>query len=79
VAEAPLAAVTTMSTVPGVWPGDTALIDVGELITYDEAFVPPNVTAVTPLNPVPVMVTLVPPEPVPVAGETPVMVVPLDE
>jgi hypothetical protein len=79
VVETPLAAVTTMSTVPGMCPGETALMEVGEFTTYEVASVPPNVTAVTPLNPVPVIVTLVPPEPVPVDGETPVMVGPFEE
>jgi hypothetical protein len=54
-------------------------MDVGLFTTYEVALVPPNVTAVTPLNPVPVMVTLVPPEPVPVAGETPLIAGPPEE
>ncbi len=40
------------------------LLKVNEL-----AAVPPNLTAVTPVNPVPVIVTLVPPAVGPLAGE----------
>ena len=73
-AEVPPLAETTISTVPAVCAGDTAVMDVGELTVNEPAFVPPNVNPVTLLNPVPVMVTLAPPEPDPVLGETPVMV-----
>ena len=38
------------------------------------AGMPPKVTAVAPVKPVPVMVTLVPPDALPEAGEMPVMV-----
>src|SRR5436190_10532671 len=70
VLEFPPLVATTMSTVPGVWAGATAVMEDCELTVNDVAFVPPNVTCVTLLNPVPVIVTLVPPEPVPVPGET---------
>ena len=45
-------------------------MEVGELTVKLVALVPPNVTPVTLLNPVPVMAMLVPPEAVPVPGET---------
>ena len=60
VAEVPPAAVTRTSTVPAP-AGDVAVIDVAELTVKAVALVTPNVTAVAPVNPVPVIVTDVPP------------------
>jgi hypothetical protein len=70
VAELPPLLTTTTSTVPAVWDGETAVIWVGETTVKLLAFVPPNVTWVTLVKFVPLTVTLVPPEPVPVPGET---------
>jgi hypothetical protein len=61
--------VTVTSTVP-LPGGAVAVIEVGPLTVNDVAGVPPNDTAVTPVNPVPVMITLVPPATGPLLGET---------
>jgi hypothetical protein len=61
--------VTLISTVP-VPAGDLAVIDVEELTVKLLAAVAPKVTAVAPENPVPVIVTDVPPAPGPDVGET---------
>jgi hypothetical protein len=64
----PFAVVTVTSTVPALWAGDVAVIEV-ELLTANElAAVPPKLTAVTPTKFVPVMVTLVAPAVVPPEG-----------
>jgi hypothetical protein len=76
VAELPPLVATITSTVPAVWAGATAVMELGELIVTELAFVPPNVTPMTLLNPVPVIVMLVPPEPDAVPGETPLTVGP---
>ena len=70
----PLAVVTSMATVPAACGGATAVMLVGELTVKDVALTPPNVTAVAPVKPVPVMVTEVPPESGPLAGATEVTV-----
>ena len=49
-----------MSIVPEVPAGEVALIEVGEL-AVKEPVVAPNLTAVAPVKPVPVIVTEVPP------------------
>jgi hypothetical protein len=49
--------------------GDTAVICVEELTVNAVAVVPPNETAVAPLKPAPVIVTVVPPVAGPVVGE----------
>jgi hypothetical protein len=67
-AEVPPAVVTLTSTVP-VPDGDTAVICVEELTVKPDALVAPNVTAVAAVNPVPVIVTDVPPAVGPVVGE----------
>jgi hypothetical protein len=46
------------------------VIDVGAVTVYEAAGVEPNVTAVAPVNPVPVIVTLVPPVAGPEVGAT---------
>ena len=60
--------VTLTSTVP-VPAGAVALIEVAELTVKPVAGVAPKLTAVAPVNPVPVMVTEVPPAPGPDVGE----------
>ena len=57
-----------MSTVP-VPAGDVAVIEVAELTVKPVAGVAPKVTAVAPVNPVPVMLTEVPPAVGPEVGE----------
>ena len=52
---------TVTSTNPAACAGETALIVVPEETTNDVALVAPNLTAVTPVKPVPEMVTVVPP------------------
>ena len=61
VEELPAGVTTVTSTFPGVCCGATAVIDVAEFTTNDDADIPPNNTWVARLNPVPLMVTLVPP------------------
>ena len=73
VAEVPPAVVTLMSTVP-VPAGDVAVIDVAELNVKPAAAVAPNVTFVTPVKLVPVIVTTVPPVAGPAVGEIEVTV-----
>src|SRR5262245_24502053 len=68
-----------MSTVPETCTGETAVIEFDELTMNEAAAVPPNVTPVTPVKPVPWMLTLVPPEALPDAGETDVTAGPLCE
>ena len=65
--------VTVMSTVP-VPAGDVAVIEVAELKVKPVAGVAPNVTAVTPVKLVPVIVTVVPPVTGPAVGEIEVTV-----
>ena len=60
VAEVPAPVVTVTSTVPAP-AGDVATIEVAELTVKFVAPVTPKFTAVTPVKPVPVMVTVVPP------------------
>src|SRR6267378_672600 len=59
--------VTSTAPVPG---GETATIDVGELTVKLLAPADPNLTAVAPMRPVPLMVTRVPPAPPPLLGLT---------
>ena len=67
--EAPVLPIIVTSTVSQFVPAGTiAVIDVEELITKLKAFTPPNWTVVTPLNPVPVIVTELLPEVGPVFG-----------
>lgn len=75
VAEMPPGAVTTRSTVPETWAGVTAVICVSELTVITPlAGTPPKVTAVAPVKPVPVTVTLVPPAIGPTVGDIAVTV-----
>jgi hypothetical protein len=73
VAEVPPGLVTRRSTVPAP-AGDVAVIDVAELTVKLVAAVAPKVTAVAPVNPVPVTVTTVPPAVGPAVGEIEVTV-----
>jgi hypothetical protein len=73
VAEVPFGVVTVTSTVP-VPAGEVAVIDVGLLTTTPVAALAPKWTAVAPVNPVPVMVTVVPPAAGPDVGLTAVTV-----
>ena len=61
VALVPPATLTVTSTVPADSAGEVAVIEVVELTTTPVPATVPNFTPVTPLKPVPVMVTLVPP------------------
>ena len=70
----PPAVVTVTSTVPALPAGAVAVICVALLTVKPLALVAPNFTAVAPVNPVPVMVTVVPPPVGPDAGDTLVMV-----
>jgi hypothetical protein len=56
----PAGVVTVTSTVP-VPAGDTAVIEVDELTTMPVALAKPNLTAVAPVKPLPVIVTELPP------------------
>jgi hypothetical protein len=69
----PPVAVTLTSTVPAPPEGEVAVIEVDEF-TVKLAVVEPNRTDVTPVKPVPVMVTVVPPLVGLRPGETPVTV-----
>ena len=73
VAEVPPTVVTLTSSVP-VPAGEVAVIDVAELTVKPVAAVAPNVTADAPVNPVPVIVTVVPPAVGPEVGEIDVTV-----
>ncbi len=62
VAENPPGVVTVTSTVPAKCAGVTAVIKVSELTANEAAATAPNETAVAPVNPAPLIVTVVPPE-----------------
>jgi hypothetical protein len=70
VAEAPAEVVTVTFTDPDDPAGDTAVKVVDEATLNDTAAIEPNLTAVTPLKPLPVTVTEVPPAIEPVFGLT---------
>ena len=69
VAEVPFGVVTVTSTIP-MPAGEVAVMDVGLCTTTWVAALEPNFTAVAPVNPVPMMVTLVPPNTLPNLGWT---------
>jgi hypothetical protein len=71
IAEVPPAVVTRTSTVP-VPAGAVAVIEVSLVTVKPVAGVGPKFTAVAPVNPVPVRVTVVPPAVGPAIGEMPV-------
>jgi hypothetical protein len=64
--------VTVTSTVPAACGGEVTVIDVSELTVKLVAGTLPKFTAVAPVKPVPVTVTVVPPPVVPELGLTPV-------
>jgi hypothetical protein len=64
----PMVLVTDTVTLPAVPAGLTALMVVELVTVYDVAAVAPNFTAVAPVRPVPVMVTVVPPAAGPLVG-----------
>lgn len=66
--EVPPAVVTVTSTVPTECAGLVAVIDVAELTVTFVAAVVPNLTVGEPENPVPVIVTVVPPAVDPLVG-----------
>jgi hypothetical protein len=66
----PSGAVTVTSNVPAGKVGDDAVMVVDETTVNEIALVAPNVTAVAPVKPVPVIVTIAPPACAPVAGLT---------
>ena len=70
VALVPFGVVTVMSTVPALWAGEVAVIDVALLTVKPVAAVPPKLTAVAPVKPVPVIVTDVAPAAGPLVGLT---------
>ena len=74
VALGPLAPTTVTSTAPFVELGVTAVIDVSETTVKELAATEPKSTAWAPVNPVPVIVTAVPPPAGPVVGVTAVIV-----
>lgn len=61
---------TVTSTVPAVPGGEVAVIEVAEVTLKPAALVEPNFTVVAPPNPVPVIVTDVPPAAGPLLGAT---------
>jgi len=71
----PLLSVTTTLTAPTAWAGVLAVMLVVLTTVTPVAAVPPNVTVAPETNPVPVMVTAVPPAVVPEVGETAVTVI----
>ena len=73
VADVPPVVVTVTSSVP-VPVGEVAVIDVAELTVKLVALAAPNFKAVAPVNPVPVIVTDVPPTAGPAVGEIDVTV-----
>ena len=68
--EVPFGVVTATGTGPAACAGVVAEIAVSESTVNDVAAVPPNDTPVAPVNPVPVIVTAVPPLTGPVNGAT---------
>ena len=75
VAEVPPAVVTVTSMVPAPAAGEVAVIEVVELTVTPVAGVPPKLTVLAPtINPVPMIVTLVPPPAGPDVGEIDVTV-----
>jgi hypothetical protein len=73
VALVPLDVVTAMLYVAAAWAGETAVIVVAETTLKLVAGTDPKATLVAPVNPLPVIVTVVPPAVGPEAGEMAVM------
>ena len=74
VADVPPTPVTVTSTAPAGATGDTAVIEVAEFTVTPVAATPPKLTVLPETNPVPVIVTEVPPAVVPLFGLTAVTV-----
>jgi hypothetical protein len=74
VAEVPPGVVTVTSTVPASPAGEVAVMLVALTTVNEVAAVLPKLTAVAPVNPLPVMVTSAPPASGPAVGEIPVTV-----
>jgi hypothetical protein len=74
IALVPPGVVTLTSTTPAIWAGEVMVILVLEFTVRLVPAVVPNLTAVAPVNPVPVIVTTVPPAVGPLAGEMAVTV-----
>ena len=70
VVEVPPGVVTVVLTVPAASPGVVAVISVEVTTLKEVAAVVPNVTALVPVNPVPTIVTAVPPPSGPALGVT---------
>jgi hypothetical protein len=68
--DVPPTVVTATSTPPELPAGEVAVICVAESTVYVVTAVPPNATADAPVNPVPVIVTDVPPPVGPAFGDT---------
>ena len=68
VGDVPPGVVTVTSIVPELAAGEVAVIEVSDLTVNDVAEVDPNLTAVAPVKPVPVIVTEVPPASGPAVG-----------
>jgi hypothetical protein len=64
--------VTRTSTVPRAWAGDLTVIRVAELTVTPVPGIPSKLTVAGLVNPVPTIVTVVPPPTGPVAGVNPV-------
>ncbi|GAA1332774.1 hypothetical protein GCM10009610_73130 [Pseudonocardia xinjiangensis] len=64
----PVGPVTVTSALPAACAGAVAVTWVAEITVNDVAGMPPKVTALDPVNPVPVIVTTVPPTVDPTAG-----------
>ena len=69
VALVPPRVVTVISTIPAELAGEMAVIFVAEITVKPEALIIPNITVVAPVNPVPVIITVVPPAAGPDIGE----------
>ena len=74
IVDVPTDVVTVISTVPADSAGEVAVIELSLTNVSDVAWVSPKVTASTPVNPLPEIVTDVPPAVVPDVGEMPVTV-----
>ena len=74
VADVPPGVVTVTSTVPAAWAGEVTVICVLETKVTPVPGVPPKLTVAALVNPVPVIVTRVPPANGPDVGEMPVTV-----
>ena len=72
--DVPPMVVTVIGTVPVPGGADAVMVVQVALTVTDPLATPPKVTEMSPQSPVPVMVTVLPPEGGPLDGEDPVMV-----